>query len=395
VTVNISVAPGIAGVPSAGVDRPGVLIYAPHLLPLGQHYVREHGLRLRRYRPFLAGRRRVQGSPIDGVPSFTVEAGFAARFREFHFLLAGHDTALTAFVRRHGIRLIHAHFGPGGAEIMRLAARLRIPLVVTFHGWDLKMGAEVQARMSPYERLYRRRLPRLLHQASEVICVSQSWADRLLMFGCPPEKVHTNYLGVDSKFFDGVRSQFDPSAIVFVGRLVRRKGVHTLLEAVQLLRDQGVDAHLTVVGEGPELANLQRTAAERNLPVRFLGKKTPVEIRELLRQAAVLCAPSTATGGMPEALGLVLLEAQAMSVPVVATRNGGISETLEDGRTGFLVDQDSPSALASALTGLLNSESLNRSFGQRARAFVCDRFDIDRCYRLLEDIYDRIKERGW
>ena len=147
-TVNTTLAPGVEEVPSAGTtaspvmragaDRPGVLIYAPHLLPLSQHYVREHGLRLRRYRPVLAGRRRVEGAPIDGVPSFTLEAGFAARVREFHFLLAGHDAALTAFIRRHRVRLIHAHFGPGGAEIMRLAARLQIPLVVTFHGWDLK-----------------------------------------------------------------------------------------------------------------------------------------------------------------------------------------------------------------------------------------------------------------
>jgi colanic acid/amylovoran biosynthesis glycosyltransferase len=400
VTVNTSLAPSVETTDSSavgmGADRPGVLIYAPHLLPWSQHYVREHGLRLRRYRPFLAGRRRVQGAPIDGVPSFTLEAGFAARVREFHFLLAGHDAALAAFVRRHGIRLIHAHFGPGGVEIMRLAARLRIPLIVTFHGWDLKIGAEAQSRMSPYERLYRKRLPHLLRQASEVICVSESWADRLLMFGCPREKVHTNYLGVDSKFFDGVRSQFDPSEIIFVGRLVRRKGVHTLLEALQLLRDRGIDAHLTVAGDGPELTSLQRTVAEQKLPVHFLGKKTPAEIRELLRETAVLCAPSTTAGGeVSEALGLVLLEAQAMSVPVVATRNGGISETLEQGKTGFLVDQDSPSALASALTPLLNNEGVNRSFGQRARAFVCDRFDIDRCYRSLEDIYDRIEERGW
>jgi colanic acid/amylovoran biosynthesis glycosyltransferase len=379
-----------------GEDRPGVLIYAPHLLPLSQHYVREHGLRLRRYRPFLAGRRRVEGAPIDGVPSFTLEGSFAARLREFHFLLAGHDAALTAFLRRNRIRLIHAHFGPGGAEIMRLAARLEIPLVVTFHGWDLKVGAEIGHRMSLYERLYRRRLPSLLRQASKVICVSQNWADRLLNFGCPPEKLHTNYLGVDSRFFDGVRGQFDPMAIFFVGRLVRRKGAHTLLEALQLLRHRGVDAHLTVIGEGPESSNLQHTVVERNLPVRFLGKKTPAEIRELLRHAAVLCAPSTTAGGeVSEALGLVLLEAQAMSVPVVATRNGGISETLGEGKTGYLVDQDSPNALSTALAALLDNESLNRCFGQRARSFVCERFDIDRCYRALEDIYDQIEERGW
>jgi glycosyltransferase involved in cell wall biosynthesis len=352
--------------------------------------VREHAARLRRYRPVLAGRRRVEGTPIDGFPNFTFETGIGARLREFRFLMGGSDAALTAFVKRHRIRLIHAHFGPGGMEIMPVAARLGIPLFVTFHGWDVKLGAETQARMSPYERLYRWRLPLLLRQASAVICVSNSWRDRVLELGCPPEKVHTNYLGLDSHFFDGVRGLFDPMSIVYVGRLVRRKGVHTLLDAVRLLRDRHVDANLTIVGEGPESDQLRSQAAELNLPIRFLGKKSPVEVRKLLREAAVLCAPSTTAGGeVPEALGLVLLEAQAMSVPVVATRNGGIPETLEDGNTGFLVDQDSPSALATSLAKLLGNEALNRSFGQRARAFVCDRFDIDRCYRSLEKLYDR------
>jgi glycosyltransferase involved in cell wall biosynthesis len=215
------------------------------------------------------------------------------------------------------------------------------------------------------------------------------------MLGCPPEKVHTNYLGVDSAFFDGVRGQFDPMSIIYVGRLVRRKGVHTLLEAMRILLDQNVEARLTVVGEGPESETLQRTASDHKLPVRFLGMKTRAQIRELLRHAAVLCAPSTTAGGeVPEALGLVLLEAQAMGVPVVATRNGGIPETLEDGRTGYLVDQDSPNALAVALAKLLENDVLNRSFGQRARTFVCDRFDIDRCYRKMEELYDRVQKRG-
>jgi colanic acid/amylovoran biosynthesis glycosyltransferase len=379
------------------LDLPGVLIYTPHLLSTVQHYVREHAARLQRYRPVLAGRRRVEGTSVDAFPSFTFQAGPFGRVRELSFLLTGTDPALTAFVRRHRIRLIHAHFGTGGVEIMSMAGRLGIPLVVTFHGWDLKSAEELGPHISPYERLYRRRLPRLLRQASEIISVSQSWSDRLLTLGCPPEKVHTNYLGVDNSFFDGVRGQFDPMAIIFVGRLVRRKGVHTLLESLGILRDRRVDAHLTVVGEGPELSRLQRTAAEQNLPVRFLGKKTPTEIRDLLRQVAVLCAPSTATGGeMSEALGLVLLEAQAMSVPVVGTRNGGIAETLQDSLTGYLVDQESPSSLADGLARLLGNENQNhnRQLGQRARAFVCDRFDINQCYRALEEIYDRIDGQG-
>lgn len=101
--------------------------------------------------------------------------------------------------------------------------------------------------------------------------------------------------------------------------------------------------------------------------------------------------PSTTIGGEPpEALGLVLLEAQAMSVPVVATRNGGMPETLQHGRTGFLVNQGSGVALADALATLLSDPFMNRTFGQNGRGFVCDCFDIGRCYRALEDLYHRV-----
>jgi glycosyltransferase involved in cell wall biosynthesis len=372
-----------------------VLIYTPHLLSTVQHYVREHAVRLRRYRPVFAGRRRVEGTSVDDFPNFTFESGLAARCREFRFLLTGDDGALHAFIRRHRIKLIHAHFGAGGVEIMSLAARVGIPLVVTFHGWDVKLKTETATHGSPYQRLYRWRLPELFLRSSEMICVSECWRSRLIKLGCPAEKVHTNYLGVDNTFYDGVRGQFDPSSIIFVGRLVKQKGVHTLLQALSLLRNRGVDARLTIVGDGPELTQLQRIATEQHLPVSFLGKKTPREIRELLRYTAVLCAPSSTAGGeAPEALGLVLLEAQAMGVPVIATRNGGMPETVEDGRTGYLVDQDAPPAMAAALEALLGNEAVNRSFGQRARAFVCSQFDIDRGYRALEDLYERINHHS-
>ncbi len=371
--------------------RPGVLIYSPQLLPTVQHYVREHAFRLRRYRPVLAGRRRVEGTPIGDFESFTFPSSAVGWLREFNFLLTGIDSELASFIRHHRIELIHAHFGPGGTEIISTAARLGIPLVVTFHGWDVKLGAEASARMSPYERLYRRRLPWLFRDAKKIICVSGSWRDRVLSLGCPPEKAHTNYLGVDSNFFDGVRETLRPASILYVGRLVRRKGVHTLLEALQLLRVRVPDVHLTIVGEGPEQNQLEKTAQELDLPVHFLGKRNSAEIRELLRTSTVLCAPSTTAGGeVPEALGLVVLEAQAMSVPVVATRNGGIPEAMEDGQTGLLVNEDSPSALADALARLLGNQSMNRTFGERARSFVCDRFDITRCYSALEDIYDDV-----
>ena len=375
-------------------ELPGLLIYAPHLLPMGQNYVHEHAVRMERYRPVFAGRRRVEGISISDFPSLTLDDGGSSPFRELRYMLTGSDARLTAFIAMHRVRLIHAHFGPGAAEIMPIAARLKIPLVVTFHGWDLKVHGEAKTFVSPYEQLYRWRLPRLLRQASEIICVSRNWHERILTFGCKAEKVQTNYLGIDSKFFDGNRGAFDPLSIIYVGRLIRRKGVHTLLEALRILRDRGVQAKLTIVGDGPEADKLKAVSAENDLPVNFVGKKSPAEIRELLRQTAVLCAPSTtAEREMAEALGLVLLEAQAMGVPVVGTRNGGIPETFEDGQTGFLVDQESPSGLADALVKLLGDESVNRAFGQRARAHICERFDIAQSHKSLEELYDRVLAR--
>jgi len=380
-------------VPST-IELPGLLIYAPHLLPMGQMYVREHAIRMQRYKPVLAGRRRVEGISIEGIPSFTVDDGGFSALRELRFMVTGNNAGLADFIVKHRVKIIHAHFGPGAAEIMPLAAQLNIPLVVTFHGWDLKIRGERKKFASGYERLYRWRLPRLLRQASEIVCVSRNWHERILTFGCPPEKVRTNYLGIDSQFFDGNRGQFDPLSIIYVGRLIRRKGVHTLLKALEILRDRGVRAKLTIVGDGPEAEKLKAFALQGKLPVSFLGKRTPVEIRELLRQTAVLCAPSTtAEGEMAEALGLVLLEAQAMGVPVVGTRNGGIPETFEDGQTGFLVDQESPSGLADALVKLLGDESVNRAFGQRARAHICERFDIAQSHKSLEELYDRVLAR--
>lgn len=376
-------------------ELPGVLIYTPQLLSTVQHYVREHAVRLRRYRPILAGRRRVEGTPFDDIPHFTFQSGLRGRLREFRFVLTGADKDLATLITRHRIRLIHAHFGPGGTEIMPIADRLGIPLIVTFHGWDVKLGRETQGRVSAYERLYRHRLPLLFKQASKVICVSRNWADRVIALGCPPEKVQTNYLGVDSSFFDGAREGFDPMSLLFVGRLVRRKGVHVLIEAIGLLQERFPKVYLTVVGEGPEQFILEAIAKQRNLPIRFLGKKPSPEIRALLRQSAVLCVPSTtAQGEVPEALGLVLLEAQAMRVPVVASRNGGIPEAVEDGKTGLLVDEDSPAALAEALAKLISDVAVNRSFGESARALVCDRFDIARCYEGLEAIYDGVLQSG-
>ena len=87
--------------------------------------------------------------------------------------------------------------------------------------------------------------------------------------------MHVNYLGVDSRFFDGRRGQFDPASIVFIGRLVRQKGVYNLLEALRLLRENGVAANLSMIGEGVESVFITTNRKGAKPSGSFSGQEDP------------------------------------------------------------------------------------------------------------------------
>ena len=144
-------------------------------------------------------------------------------------------------------------------------------------------------------------------------------------------------------------------ALLFVGRLVEKKGVDDLLRALRLARDQGCDATLTVVGNGPMRAQLERLAAELGLQAhaRFLGAVPQVELPALYRRAAAFVAPfRIARDDDQEGLGLVMVEALACGCPVISTRVPAIEA--EFARFGpLLVEAGSPAALADAIVRVL------------------------------------------
>jgi len=155
--------------------------------------------------------------------------------------------------------------------------------------------------------------------------------------------------------------------LLFVGRLRIRKGLEVALEALATLREQGRPARLLIAGDGEHRAPLERRAAALGLGsdrVGFLGRASAGQVRTLLAGAAALVVPSTYEG-MP----LVVLEAMAAGVPVVASRVSGIPEVVLDGETGWLVPPEDPAALASALAHVLGdaAERVRRGAAGRAR----------------------------
>ncbi len=157
--------------------------------------------------------------------------------------------------------------------------------------------------------------------------------------------------------------------LLFIGRHRIRKGVEVLLEALQ------PGMRLLIAGDGEHRAALERKAAELGLTpvsdpkVRFLGKCDASRVRGLLKGAAAMVVPSTYEG-MP----LVVLEAMDSGVPVVASRVSGIPEVVEDGRTGWLVPQEDPRALAAVLAEVLARPEEARRRGEEGRRRVDERY---------------------
>lgn len=172
---------------------------------------------------------------------------------------------------------------------------------------------------------------------------------------------------------DAVAEEFD-GCLLYVGRLRVRKAVEVLLES--LTRLPAETPRLVIVGDGEHLERLKRKAARLGLDRRrvvFLGRRTPGQVRDLMRRALALVVPSIYEG-MP----LVILEAMERSLPVVATRVSGIPEVVEDGVTGWLVPAENPVALAKALQEVTSSPEAARQRGEAGRRAVAERYGVER-----------------
>lgn len=194
----------------------------------------------------------------------------------------------------------------------------------------------------------------------------------------PPRATARRALGLD-----------EASPVVgFVGRLVHRKGVSILLEAMRRVADLVPGARLVVVGTGPEEERLRVQATSLGLDARvhFLGLRR--DIPTILAALDVFAGPSL----IQEVFGIVFLEAGVMGLPVVASRLDGIPEVVLDGETGILVPPGDPAALADAVGDLLEDRSRAEGMGKRGRDRVLSTFTADRLVGRIEALYTEVLE---
>jgi phosphatidyl-myo-inositol dimannoside synthase len=174
--------------------------------------------------------------------------------------------------------------------------------------------------------------------------------------------------------------------VLFVSRLVKRKGCDTLLRAVASLQD----SRAVIVGSGPEQASLERLARELDVAERvaFVGQVSDERLPEYYAAADAFCMPcSDRYGGLDtEGFGVVYLEAQAAGLPCVAGRCGGSAEAVEDGVTGVVLDDPTPRSVAVALVHFRRDPALAIRMGGAGRARMEREFAPDVLAQRLEDL---------
>jgi glycosyltransferase involved in cell wall biosynthesis len=179
--------------------------------------------------------------------------------------------------------------------------------------------------------------------------------------------------------------------LVFVGRLVDKKGVSDLLAALSLLAERGLRPRLAIVGDGPLRQALEEIATSRGLAVEFLGHLAPDAVAQIMRESRVFAAPSrTAPSGDAEGFGMVYLEAALAGIPAVAYRHGGVPEAIVEGATGILADEGDIEGLATAIETLLADAATRAAMGSAAEARVRAEFDIDSRTEQLVELYDEV-----
>jgi len=288
------------------------------------------------------------GAKGDDWPATLQESGCdfipADAFQGYSGLQIGRGVAaLWSALRRQKPDLLHIHGFRPLLYGLPLLSRTGPPVVMTVHGF-MPGTAGLRSRLAAL----------LMNQVpAKIIAVSKALRKHLISLGIDESKIEVVYNGIDLAEWKrrgdlpGVQGEFRLAA---VGRLVRKKGFHHLLEATATLNRRGLATKLSIAGDGPEEGSLKALAGELGLldRVMFLGHVK--DLRPYLLGAHALAMPS-----LEEGLGIAAIEAMALSIPVVATATGGLSEVVVADETGYLVEAGDEQELVDAIWTMARS----------------------------------------
>lgn len=258
---------------------------------------------------------------------------------------------------------------PDGVAAQKLAQDIDADFYLKVHGSDINMHAS-----------YRSRAKQIVHMANcskGVLSVSNDLAKRMVELGVKPNLIKVIYNGVDLDKFMPKIVDGNPY-ILFVGNLIKGKGVLELLDAYEIIYKKGINIELRFIGDGPMMSELKRRVKQKKLTeaVKFIGLVPHEQLPNYISNSKILALPSYREG-VPN----VILEAMACGVPVVASSVGGIPEVVNE-QTGMLVKSIEPENIAEALLTALGVSWSSEEIRGHANKFSWDK-NVDQLMELL------------
>jgi colanic acid/amylovoran biosynthesis glycosyltransferase len=298
---------------------------------------------------------------------------------------------LKFYAKLRHIDVFHIQFAVGGIGIAEMTENrlLQAKIVTTFHGHDAhyRNKKELKSLQVRY---------RILFDVSNYITVNTSYLiPKVIALGCEKVKIKIIPMGIDICYFKNKLPKQLPSndsvKLISIGRLIKLKGFTLAIDVVKSLISKGIPVEYTIVGEGYLFEDLQGYINELGLQekVKLVGNKNQNSIRELLESSHIyLMSSITDAKGRAEAQGLVTAEAQAMSLPVVAFDSGGVSDTIVNTKTGFLVIEKDIEGFEKAVLNMIEHPDQYLVMSQKARQFAVKSFSSELMAQRFMALYD-------
>lgn len=298
-----------------------------------------------------------------------------------------HQLLVSILARRHA-DMMHIYFGHTGVHLLPFIREWNRPCVVSFHGFDLAKNPKIEN--------YPGKLKLLFESVPVVLARSRSLAQRLIKFGCAPEKIRINRSGVPLADFPFTQRELPRDGawrVLQACRLIDKKGVASAIRAFAVFAVKFPNSEFVIAGKGPLQPELEELANQLNIGsrVHFCGFLSQKDLRWLYERSHIFIHPSeTPPDENQEGVPNSILEAMATGLPVIATRHGGIPEAVREKVDGFLSDEQDWENLGRSMVALASSAELYRRCGHSARQSIVENFDQAKTIYELEQAYEEV-----
>jgi colanic acid/amylovoran biosynthesis glycosyltransferase len=316
----------------------------------------------------------LQGKPIIYGRQKRIKHILRGYYRLNNFSIE--QEALLESFQSNKIDLVFAEYGSTGETVAELCEQLKIPLIVHFHGFDAHHQNQLIAYQS-YKKLFR--------YASYVIVVSKKMRTDLIKLGCPVEKIVYTVCGPRKEFFD-ITPDFSKPNFLSAGRFTDKKAPYYVILAFARVLKKLPHAKLIMAGEG-ELFNtcnnlIRYLRLEKN--IKLVGSISPDELRKIMASSRAFIQHSLTTPeGNSEGTPVVITEAGAAGLPVIATAHAGIADVIRHNHTGLLSEEHNIDEMAANIILLASDADLAKKMGENAKEIVLRDFTMDKHIAIL------------